>query len=405
MERNLHRSAGIVASLALAAFAGCSKTSDKIRIPPPGLSPTPSNSNLPTAPQVPSSIPIVPAPALKAPAIFGFSSPRAVLQPTSVEEHQIIEQLKRGVTEVPVYLGGSVTPDGKELRLQGFAPDLKPFMDLLKKIEVNGGLNTGTIRLRPYLRASLTAEDASAQPSAPGKISLNDPAVRSSLISLTKELLSGKYGLDASRVDELTLDFENITASNFDPQDLAPGDEGNVTQLASLVKELRAAGVTQKLGLYCAGILNSNWFPSETAQPVGSPFKNSPRDFVSPDDVKLLLTSGVDVLEVGAYSVFPNLSGAGGFANPNLYGPIHAEYASFVGFHIDTVKGLGFDPEKRLRLLVPVFSGSDIVPFKDALAALKDRIRTGLVNTLQSGVFDFGNMDAQEQADHLAALR
>lgn len=376
----------------------------------------PNNPTPPSAPTTPSvpSIPSVPSPTprLQLPMIFGFSQPADVLNPSAFVENQITEQARLGITEVPIYAGGNVTPDGRELTLSGQTPDLAPFMAMLARIETTLGLPANTLKVRPYIRASLTAADATANPNGPGRISLNNTTTRASLITLLNSIVNGqKYGLDAARVEEFTLDFEDLTASNYDQNDLAAGDEGSVTQMGNFIEALKQSGFAKKIGLVCTGFATANWFPAETTQPYGSPFQISPRNFISSEDGVFLFRKGLDTLEVDAYSIFPLQGGAGGFADPIIYGPIHADYDDFVAYQYRCMANITAAVPGRtlnsgnIRLVIPTFAGTEIVSTATAIQGLQEVLRTQVGLTIRGAAFDFGSTDANERQAILDAQR
>jgi len=349
-------------------------------------------------------------PSLQLPVIIGFSSPNDVFNPGTNVKSLIESQLEKGMTEIPIYSGGNVTPDGTTLSLAGSnPPDLKNFMDMLNQIELEQKLPANTIRLRPYIRASVTSSDTSqtANPNSPGKVTLSNPHIRSNLISLIKQISNGqRFNINGDRIDEITLDFEDTTASNYDPKDVDPGDalsDSSVLTMATFIQELKQSGFTKKIGLYSLGILDPDWFPSETMNP-GSPFAVSPRNFISRSDLITLFKSGLDVYEFAAYSTFPDANGAGGFADPETYGPIHTSYQNFLSHHLQEMRSIGKDPGEHLRILIPVYSDPNVVNLSTALSSLKNLISTGNTSKILGGVFDLGSLDALEKTMILNAI-
>jgi len=348
---------------------------------------------------------------LQLPIVFGFSQPTDVINPGENVKDQIKAQVAQGVYEVPIYPGGSVSPDGSSLALLGSnPPDLSNFMNLLTEIEnEDPNLNPNDLRLRVYIRASVTTADAGppANPNSPGKFELSDLNKRTNLIDLINKLANGEiYNIDGSRIDEFTLDFEDTTASNFDPADIDTGDnidDSSISTVAIFISELKQSGFSKKVGLYSLGVLNENWFPNELETP-GSPFASSPRNWISQVDLQNLFTAGLDVFEFAAYSIFPDLNGSGGFADPTTYGPIHDGFSSFVNHHIQTIQDLGKDPQQNLRILLPVYTDPNVIDLSTALSTLQNLVTNQIFDKIYGGVFDFGSLDANERSMILNAM-
>lgn len=351
------------------------------------------------------SLPLTPK--LSIPAIFGFSQPADVLTPSTAIKQQIISQVNKGVLEIPIYLGGNITPDGRDLKNGGQIPNLKSFMDLLTTIETEMKIAPKTLRLRGYLRASLTAADATSETFGPGKTSIMTPSVRQNIKTLIIELLTqNKYFIDSSRLDLLILDFEAILASNYDQNDLAAGDEGFVPQIADFVRELKILGLNKKIGVFSAGFINKNWFPSETAQPIGSPWTISPNNYISPEDAETLYLAGVDQIVVGAYDFFPDQAKVSVYADPLKYGPFHQNVEAMLRFQIDTVRAIGqrqpqlkLDPGKNLILAIAGFKTAqtpDVIDTGVGVTALQNMISQGFIDKILAEAFDFGSLDVAE---------
>lgn len=341
-------------------------------------------------------------PAISLPMIFGFSNPSDILSPGSAVETLITEQAKKGVFEIPFHLGGNITPDGKDLMMGGKTPDLKSFMDLLASIEKKLNYPANTLRIRAYLRASLTAQDASADSFGPGKTSIMDPVVRQNIKTLIQQIATGnKYNLQSVRIDLITLDFEAILASNYDVQDLFAGDEGYTNQMADFIQEVKALQLGKKIGVFSAGFINKNWFPSEKATPIASPWTVSPQNFISPEDASLLFSKGLDVIVLGAYETFPDQSKVGGYVNAGTHGPLHSNFESFLKFQIQVIKDLSLDPSKNLILALPAFQSGqspNVVLTATAVSTIQTLINSGFISKFQGEVFDFGSVDAAEQS-------
>ncbi len=341
-------------------------------------------------------------PALSIPIIFGFSQPSDITSPNAAVEQQITDQVKKGVMDVPVYLGGNITPDGNDLKNGGQTPDFTAFNAMLSKIEKNLNFPDKSIRIRGYLRASLTAADASAQASGPGKTSIMNPSTRQNIKTLIQQIATQKkYGIDSSRLDLITFDFEDLLASNYDPADLAPSDEGFVNQIADFVKEIKQMNLGKKIGVYTTGIINKNWFPNEKAIPTGSPCKDSPRNFISKEDAQSLFAAGVDTLTLGAYVIFPLKSppscGADPTLMPNPYEPFQDSYESYLRFHIQTIKDLNLNPSQNIIIVISVFSANGVVTPAISVTALQSILSSNLVNLIQAEAFDFGSLDVNER--------
>jgi len=350
------------------------------------------------------------SPKLSIPVIFGFSQPSDITSPSALMEQQITDQVNKGVIDIPIYLGGNVASDGSGLVP---SPNFSPFMNLLTKIETNLQFAPNTLRLRGYLRASVTKADADTQQGGAGKISLSNASVRSNVKALIRDIaLNNKYQMASARLDLITLDFEAITASNYDQNDLASGDEGSVTQIAQFVSEIKTMNIGKKIGVYTAGMINKNWFPSETATPVPSPFLVSPTNYLSEEDAELLYTSGLDVIVIGAYVTFPNAST---FVNnnPTAFGPIHTDFESFLKHQITTIRNiasrnpnLNLNPINNELLLIPDFASAtlpNVVSTDSAVQSLKSLINSGFSTQIHAEAFDFGSLDSTEKALILSA--
>jgi len=346
---------------------------------------------------------------LQLPLIFGFSSPADVLNPGQNVRDQITAQVAKGVYEVPFYMGGNVTPDGMTLQLSGQEPDLTSFMTMIDGLEGALSLSAGTLRLRPYVRASLTQDDVNANPNGPGIVQLEDPNVRQNIADLVVDIAqNNRFNIQSTRVDEVTLDFEDLLAANYDLNDLkaatdvvagqARGDVSLVDDVISRIPSSRSF----KVGLYSLGILSEFWFPSENANP-GSPFSVSPRNFIAQQDLNDLYANGLDVFEFAAYVIFPDLNGAGGFATPATYGPIHSDYNGFISAHIQAVQNAGKDPNTDLRILIPVYTDPDVIDLATALSTLQSFLQNMTLSQIFGGVFDFGSLDSNEQTQILNA--